>query len=259
MIKFKNRPPAPPCLQTQRVRKLKDKIRENYETRGEVNSVDFVASVWQDEKVKTKLWRHQSGKCCYCERKRELKRESDVEHYRPKAEVAENNEHPGYWWLAYEWDNYLFACKPCNEAHKKSHFPLLVEDNRSFNSDDIHHEVPLLINPIDDDPEECIDFVWHDKDIFVKAVGIDDDGRGAKTIALTQLNRPELIDERAQLLLYLDSVATRMKVALERNNNTIIRKLTKDINMMTAKQNKFAGFIRAFFRHNMLSEYISNE
>lgn len=76
--------------------------------------------------VRTALWLAQHKKCCYCEKEIELQRE-DVEHFRPKAEADRLPGSPlrhGYWWLAYTWENLLFACRQCNEVAKGVKFPL---------------------------------------------------------------------------------------------------------------------------------------
>jgi 5-methylcytosine-specific restriction endonuclease McrA len=72
------------------------------------------------------LYRRQGRKCAYCERCEERRR-NDVEHFRPKARA---NRLPGsalthgYWWLAWRWDNLLFACAVCNRSWTKDWFPL---------------------------------------------------------------------------------------------------------------------------------------
>lgn len=65
--------------------------------------------------VKREIFGAQHRKCCYCEKLEEQAKYRDVEHYRPKAY---------YWWLAWTWDNLLFACMDCNRDHKKDQFPL---------------------------------------------------------------------------------------------------------------------------------------
>src|SRR4051812_22350680 len=67
------------------------------------------------------------GKCAYCEVIIEASHPTEVEHYRPKGAVKDEEEevvtiqtpngaedHPGYWWLAYEWNNLLPSCIDCN-------------------------------------------------------------------------------------------------------------------------------------------------
>lgn len=76
------------------------------------------------------LHRLQYGKCAYCERPTG-KAGSPVEHFRPKNGAEhENGAVPGrdperYWWMAWTWDNLLFACATCNsQANKGNRFPL---------------------------------------------------------------------------------------------------------------------------------------
>lgn len=96
------------------------------------------------------LWKAQHHKCCYCEQ-RIPKGFNDVEHYRPKA-VAHRQpgciDTHGYWWLAFTWENLLFACPSCNRSYKNSGFPLdagstaLIAENPPPG-----RERPLLIDP----------------------------------------------------------------------------------------------------------------
>ena len=57
-------------------------------------------------------------KCAYCETKIGVNADWDVEHYRPKGRVTENTAHPGYYWLAYDWDNLLPSCAFCNQGRR---------------------------------------------------------------------------------------------------------------------------------------------
>jgi hypothetical protein len=63
--------------------------------------------------VKSDLAAMQYNKCCYCEKREEQAKYRDVEHYRPKST---------YWWLAWTWENLLFACVDCNREHKRDRF-----------------------------------------------------------------------------------------------------------------------------------------
>lgn len=47
------------------------------------------------------LWEAQGKKCCYCKKELYERPYNDTEHYRPKGH---------YWWLAWTWENLLFAC-----------------------------------------------------------------------------------------------------------------------------------------------------
>ena len=71
------------------------------------------SAVWK--RAKDQLKRESDGKCGYCEGKASHVAHGDVEHFRPKTI---------YWWLAYCYDNYVFACQICNQSFKGSNFPL---------------------------------------------------------------------------------------------------------------------------------------
>lgn len=96
------------------------------------------------------LWERQRYKCCYCERKLTAAF-NDVEHYRPKARA---NRSPGcaathgYWWLAFTWDNLLFACPSCNRSNKNDQFPLR-HGCAPLQAEQVPPggEQPLLLNP----------------------------------------------------------------------------------------------------------------
>lgn len=110
------------------------------------------------------LWQAQHKKCCYCEQKI-YKNFNDVDHYRPKASA---NRLPGclkrhgYWWLAFHWDNLLFACPICNRMFKNALFPL-QEGSTSLLAEQPPpgKERPLLLDPgaANTNPVEHIVFV----------------------------------------------------------------------------------------------------
>jgi hypothetical protein len=73
----------------------------------------FQSAFWKA--AKTQLKKESGGKCAYCEATTEIVAHGDVEHYRPKSV---------YWWLAYTYDNYLYACQICNQVYKSDNFPI---------------------------------------------------------------------------------------------------------------------------------------
>src|SRR5690606_34469288 len=99
---------------------------------------------WSD--VKHHYVRLQHHKCAYCERALEAEDfgliEHDVEHYRPKCAVTvwhgpgygfalAHGNRRGYCMLAYELRNYCAACKTCNSARKRDHFPIAGKPGRA--------------------------------------------------------------------------------------------------------------------------------
>lgn len=126
-------------------------------------------AVYGHSQVRMALTKLFNDKCAYCETP--LPEAGwDIEHYRPKGRVTEAPRHPGYFWLAYVWDNLLPACEFCNQkrtgaptwdhpfpepaAGKFDQFPLKDENKRVHAPGSISGEDPLLLNPCKDHPED---------------------------------------------------------------------------------------------------------
>src|ERR1700722_2357164 len=84
--------------------------------RNNQRSFAFSDRVYSHSSVKIALERVQHGKCCYCE------------VVIPKAYSQQSRGapkiYPGYYWLAYEWDNLFLSCSFCNSRNKRNLFPL---------------------------------------------------------------------------------------------------------------------------------------
>jgi uncharacterized protein (TIGR02646 family) len=95
------------------------------------------------------------SKCWYCESKYRL-RLLEMDHFRPKNAIYENNRHRGYWWLAFDYTNFRLSCPSCNRLEscedgitrgKGTHFPLMDENHRCFDRIGIALEQPVLLDP----------------------------------------------------------------------------------------------------------------
>jgi len=185
-------------------------------------SFDFDSAVYGHKTVKQALIDMQHGKCCFCESKILHIASGDVEHYRPKAGYRQNRDEalrkPGYYWLAYAWENLLLSCERCNRQCKKNLFPLLDDDKRAHcHQDDIAMETPLLINPTVTDPKNHIGF--RDEIPYP----IDDSPYGKTTIAALGLDREELNEIRRTKLDKLKILADIIKVAEASPNQEDLR------------------------------------
>ena len=145
-------------LQTHRDCNAYDESPEEYES----GAKRFPRKSYYNWKiVKDALWRMHHGKCCYCEKRIEPA-DLHVEHFRPRGAFRQtsdgDHEYPGYYWLAYSWDNLLLACPTCNRT-KSSKFPLKCPNLRArSHNDDLGDEAPMLVNPAVDDPRDHIRF-----------------------------------------------------------------------------------------------------
>lgn len=161
-------------------------------------------------------------KCAWCEQHCEWKRQLDVEHYRPKAEVSRwegspplvSDEPPklvrvsdGYWWLAFEWTNYSLACGPCNQHWKRTLFP--VREPRALYGEGMEaHEDALLLDPMS--PFRTADhFSWTDLGIMNA-----ESDRGRATIITCGLNRHQLVGLRARTARTVLDEIERLRRAL---------------------------------------------
>ena len=173
--------------------KISDKIyRDAYDTEDGKRS-----------RVEDQLSISYKGKCAYCERICK----ADIEHYRPKKGVT-GETHDGYYWLCYEWTNLIPACITCNrEGAKHNLFPILgarVEEPSFLDDEELDldrfkaanqpliNEVPYLLHPEVDEPEDYFEFEIDEGFKGIRIVGIDDEERGKRTIEICKLNRQEL-------------------------------------------------------------------
>lgn len=198
------------------------------------DAFDFDSAVYGHETVKQALIDMQHGKCCFCESKILHIAFGDVEHYRPKAGYRQNPgealRKPGYYWLAYAWDNLLLSCERCNRQYKKNLFPLLDQERRSHcHRDDIAMETPLLINPTMTDPKNHIGF----RDEIPYPV--DGSLYGKTTIAALGLDREELNEIRRTKLDELRRLADLIKLAEARPNQADLRQLAEKAHQFLLK------------------------
>ncbi len=151
------------------------------------------------KEVRRILWERQHYKCCFCEFK-EQHDYNDVEHYRPKAKVQHAPDGPilsGYWWLAWSWDNLMFACQSCNRSYKRTSFPL---DESSVPLKRLQkppgRERPLLINPFEENPIDHIQFkpvLFQGRQRWIPSPRNGSE-KGKWTIEIAGLDRDTLLD-----------------------------------------------------------------
>ncbi len=200
-----------------------NELARNLQAFAEQRAKDMKFAAYGDDSVKAGLHALFNGKCAYCESFYDATAPVDVEHFRPKGRVAEDAKHPGYWWLAADWDNLLPSCIDCNRrrrqrlagpdgtpmaesAGKMDQFPVdgvHLADHKA----DIGTERPLLIDPCRDDPARHLTFRV-DPDPLLALVLPQDPAdvpqRGAASIRVHGLNRLALVQERTRLLRRLE-------------------------------------------------------
>jgi hypothetical protein len=163
------------------------------------------ASLWAD--VKEILAGTSHGKCWYCE-SRDTRSDAAVDHFRPKNAVKECPEHEGYWWLAFDLQNYRYCCTYCNSTRldrsrggkggKQTHFPLLNPENRVFEEGDCSGERPVLLDPTV--AADAILLYFREDGVPVPRYSGQKHHRAERSIEIYHLHHTELIERRLETL-----------------------------------------------------------
>ena len=236
--------------------------------KGKLASKDFKSTWWKP--AKDQLRAESFNKCAYCEADTKVVAHGDVEHFRPKTI---------YWWLAYCYENYLYACQICNQTYKSNKFNVsgtrlraprvtksMTEDQlkklaKEMTPDPLDdtsapnaaayakaaiNEKADLIDPYIIDPAKILVYEADDdtREVIVK-VKPRAANRAAMQKALDDdfgLNREELRTARYQDY----EIANRIATALKAGDDTIAAALRPALATLMAKEHRFAGMIRYF-------------
>lgn len=209
----------------------------------------FKSSIYGHPDVKNSLVRIQNHKCCFCESRVTHISDGDVEHFRPKAMWLQENVDgtkskikPGYYFLAYDWDNLLLSCQMCNQRIKGNNFPLVNERVRTIVSHNynIRAELPVFINPSLEDPELHITFYGD------LPQGIT--YRGRKTIEYLYLDRPSLNEVRNEKLKDLFALREVINLMTDLESREIAKDiLTRRLNEIITNNDQYVCMVKANF------------
>ncbi|AZP19229.1 hypothetical protein EJC51_26070 [Streptomyces aquilus] len=198
-------------------RKLKKDLAAAKSAKDRARIIDENSKLWRELKADLAAVSH--GKCWYCET-RDHRSDNAVDHYRPKSSVK-GTDHPGYWWLAFDYENFRFACTFCNSwrngpdgtaGGKSDYFPVLAGSERAKGPDDIlSEEIPLLIDPCS---ATDVALLWFDETGQVSAnpLRVDLDNAGDEKVTTStkyyHLDHVPLVEARravyAQILKLCD-------------------------------------------------------
>ncbi|NMM49840.1 HNH endonuclease family protein [Marinigracilibium pacificum] len=238
------------------------------------------SNIYRAKDVIVKLSNLYKDKCAYCEQKEP---DFEIEHYRPKRRLAkiDNNDgiqHPGYYWLSYEWTNLIPACHDCNKSGVKGNrFPILnnrlknpiTKENtidlsaNDFESDHLKDEQALLIHPEENGFNPYNYFKFNSKGEIIPCAKKEtiEFIRAQKTIEIVNLNRFKLhIMQRKKeiqnlkyqlkglLLNFVHDVYINESRAFNRLKNDYFR-ILKQINQKTKPRNEFSFFWEYVYKH----------
>lgn len=177
-----------------------------------VGPTHIVTDLYRAPEVKAALEKLFNDKCAYCESPGFAGFPWDVEHFRPKASVAEDQSHDGYYWLAYTWTNLYPSCIFCNQRRKDQptfddptlgpatgkldQFPVADEHHRARHPyDSLADEDPLLLDPCSDQP--ALHLMFDATGGVSPRVG---SAKGDATIRIFGLRRKRLRNARRKVL-----------------------------------------------------------
>jgi hypothetical protein len=227
---------------------------QDWKQRGEVAAKEMLDKHAQHAtfKVKISLYKEQRaiifeafhGKCAYCEAKVILDQTGDVEHFRPKGRITDEEDkvieidggagqmlpHPGYFWLAYDWPNLLPSCARCNRPFrydngrrvgKWNRFP--VVGHHAVNPAGVVVEKPLLLNPMSENPSDHLEFDKTTGRIIGRTT------EGGKCVDIFDLNREGLPEARRDVY---DAVLARGAEAKEARKQHDASQLDKHLGFL---------------------------
>lgn len=156
---------------------------------------------WRDPRIRDWLMGQFANKCWYTEAEESIS-PIHVDHFRPKGRVKnlDGSYENGYWWLTFNWKNYVIAGHLIN-TKKSDLFPLMEGECRAAANCpemQLRLEGAVLIDPLTDQTR----LISYDRDddgcIAVFAGGIDDleKFKAEKTIEILGLNRIDRLNQK---------------------------------------------------------------
>ena len=201
------------------------------------SKISFKRKAYSD--FKKFLYKTHKFKCAYCET--DIRNHSgDVEHYRPKSEIRKydsnkKEDHPGYYWTAYDWQNFLLSCSDCNRRFKRCYFPIsgerVVSHNTNVDLDEV--EKPLILNPTKTDPKEHLSI-----DDTGSLIGLSE--VGLTTIAVMDLDREYLIEKRQAAIERGNDAFKLLQDAINEKNSTKIEARKKNLRRIVFGADEFS-------------------
>jgi uncharacterized protein (TIGR02646 family) len=195
-------------------------------------------TIWRD--LDTALADLSNGKCWYSE-SRNPTADKNVDHFRPKNRVKEDETHEGYWWLAFAWRNYRYSSQWCNQRRvddrnatsggKWDQFPLCQGSTRARQeADDLDLESPELLDPTDPNDWKLLTFRPDGRPTPTKQAGTLDYQRAETSIVVFHLHCRELVDDRRLVAVKIQQLVQdleRLRPTIDDAKGLLKNKLSK--------------------------------
>lgn len=235
----------------------------------------FITSFFKKNKdlwarLKKNLAQPTPAKCWYSEARRPVA-ELEIDHFRPKGAVT-GCKHAGYWWLAFNWENFRMATPLANKRRhdeigentqgKGTHFPLWDESKRVPDDEECStkNETPLLLDPFVAKDVVLLDYSPEDGKVverYDKAGNELRYVRANKSIELYHLNEGSLVARRGELAAILSEKGDKLEAlwmrkeageTLAKPEDDEIESLQNEIGELINATSEFSAFCRASLR-----------
>lgn len=199
----------------------------------------------------------------------------DVDHFRPKKRVQETlatpKPHDGYWWLAFQLDNYRLSCIVANRRRtdvetgitggKSDYFPLCDESKRANTpACDLEEEQPILLDPLKATDVQLLHFKQDGEAMprFSEDAAPRKFSRASQSILFYNLNHSDFVRCRIELR---DTIDREVKSALrfynkletgDADNDLAFEAAICRLRKMRSRDAPFSSFCVAYldtFRH----------
>lgn len=219
---------------------------------------DYIDSkpIWGELKEVFESLSH--NKCWYSDTKN-LFSYMQVDHYRPKWRVKDLDwtEREGYWWLAYDYSNYILSWWVWNNRKNDKFY---LKDGSficSCETDNIEEEEPLLLNPT-----KLSDtlLIYVDKEGFIISKDLEnlsDTLRVDKTVEILNLNFKKLQEERKKKINEAERLINKCQNNLSKSQTPVIKAILeenmKELKKLVDPKEELYSIMKVYFQNHPVS------
>jgi hypothetical protein len=227
--------------------------------------------IWQELFIP--LHNLSKGKCWYSEAK-DIMSDRDIDHFRPKNEAKnlDDKTRDGYWWLAFDYENYRFSSMYSNQKRydkfdktkgvggKSSYFPLFPGSYVALTKLRLIDEDILLLDPIDED-DPCLLTFDESGYAIPNTTSPRDIERVKVSIRLYHLDHTPLKEERQKVWDKCQRVITEYQdinslPEISISDKARISFLKKELKKMIDFDEELSAVAIACLEHNKLSRML---
>lgn len=181
----------------------------------EIHSIiDSNKNIWGD--LKDFLLEISKNKCWYSEAKDKYSH-LHVDHFRPKKAAIgiDKKDYGGYWWLAFDWNNYR-VCGAVGNVNKRDKFAVF-RNKASTIDDNIEDEIIYFLDPTEEEDILKITFNNNGEVMPIIKTGWDYE-QANYTIKNLKLNCKKLKEARKYIWNKCSNLVSEIQLLMQKNN-----------------------------------------